>query len=101
MAEDLTRPIIGIENRTAQEVFDIMCDRFRRSAVSAERPGDAILSLATYNAGLLSDHGGGNVSWWQDYIRAELAYAHDFYQAQVDAYWPLSAVPATPEGEDA
>lgn len=22
----LTRPIVGIENRTAQEVFDIMCD---------------------------------------------------------------------------
>lgn len=31
---DLTRPIIGIENRTAQEVFDIMCDRLR----AAEAP---------------------------------------------------------------
>ncbi len=29
MPSDLTRPIIGIQNRTAQEVFDIMCDRFR------------------------------------------------------------------------
>jgi hypothetical protein len=28
--EKLTRPIIGIENRTALEVFDIMCDRIRR-----------------------------------------------------------------------
>lgn len=27
-SEDILRPIIGIENRTAQEVFDIMCDRF-------------------------------------------------------------------------
>lgn len=26
---ELTRPIIGIENRTAQEVFDIMADRIR------------------------------------------------------------------------
>lgn len=26
---DLRRPIIGIENRTAQEVFDIMCDRIQ------------------------------------------------------------------------
>jgi hypothetical protein len=25
--DQLTRPIIGIENRTALEVFDIMCDR--------------------------------------------------------------------------
>lgn len=29
VADSLTRPIIGIENRTAQEVFDIMCDRLR------------------------------------------------------------------------
>jgi len=28
---EVTRPIIGIENRTAQEVFEIMCDRFRTS----------------------------------------------------------------------
>lgn len=27
--ENLMRPIAGIENRTAQEVFDIMSDRFR------------------------------------------------------------------------
>ena len=33
---DHTRPIIGIENRTAQEVFDIMCDRLR-SALAQER----------------------------------------------------------------
>jgi len=32
---ELTRPIIGIENRTPQEVFDIMVDRFR----AAERSG--------------------------------------------------------------
>lgn len=29
---ELTRPIIGIEHRTAQEVFDIMCDRIRAVA---------------------------------------------------------------------
>lgn len=46
-------------------------------------------ALAHYDAGLLSDYGGGNVSWWQDYIRAELAYAHDFYEAQMIANWPL------------
>jgi hypothetical protein len=30
---ELTRPIIGIENRTAQEVFDMMCDRIRYAKV--------------------------------------------------------------------
>lgn len=34
--EAMTRPIIGIENRTAQETFDIMCDRIRTTLSSAE-----------------------------------------------------------------
>ena len=50
-------------------------------------------ALARYDAGLLSDYGGGNVSWWQDYLRAELAYAHDFYEVQMIANWPLPAPP--------
>lgn len=38
MVTDLTRPIIGIENRTAQEVFDIMCDRLRAELGNEEAP---------------------------------------------------------------
>jgi len=34
--EGLMRPIIGIENRTAQEVFDILCDRFRPAITAYE-----------------------------------------------------------------
>lgn len=41
------------------------------------------LTLDCYDAGLLNDFGGGNVEWWQDYIRAELARAHEFYQSQI------------------
>lgn len=37
-----------------------------------------------YDAGLLGDGGGGDVAWWQDYIRAELERAHEFYQAEID-----------------
>lgn len=36
MSDELLRPIIGIEHRTAQEVFDIMCSRIRlNSPISA------------------------------------------------------------------
>ena len=35
--------------------------------------------VPTYDAGILNDWGGGNVEWWQDYIRCELGRAHDFY----------------------
>ena len=46
-------------------------------------PDDVVLDR--YDAGILNDFGGGNVEWWQDYIRAELGHAHDFYQSQIDA----------------
>lgn len=32
--ENAVRPIIGIENRTPQEVFDIMCDRIKRTSAA-------------------------------------------------------------------
>jgi hypothetical protein len=44
--------------------------------------------LERYDAGLLNDFGGGNVGWWQDYIRAELERAHDHYQEQLAARDP-------------
>lgn len=43
MTNDLTRPIIGIENRTAQEVFDIMSARF--TAYLANLPGEPVAWL--------------------------------------------------------
>jgi len=41
--------------------------------------------LADYDAGLLNDFGGGNVEWWQDYLRAEIGRANDFWRDQVSA----------------
>ena len=38
-------------------------------------------TVSAYDAGLLSDYGGGNVEWWQDYIRAELTRAHEYYMS--------------------
>lgn len=41
--------------------------------------------LSEYDAGLLNDFGGGNVEWWQDYIRAELGRAYEHYHSQIPA----------------
>ncbi len=43
------------------------------------------VALEEYDAGLLNDYGGGNVEWWQDYIRAELGRAYEHYQSQIAA----------------
>ena len=36
-----------------------------------------------YDAGLINDYGGGNVGWWQDYIRSEIERCNDFYQEKI------------------
>ena len=51
--ERLTRPIVGIEHRTAQEVFDIMADRIRIAL--STRKGSAGDGSATGTTG--GDHG--------------------------------------------
>jgi len=45
----------------------------------------AVEALDAYDAGLLSDYGGGDVDWWWRYIREELSRAHEFYAIQFAA----------------
>lgn len=79
----LTRPVIASSgDRTSVSTSDLW------SLSEFQEP--ASVSLDYYDAGLLNDFGGGDVDWWQDYIRAELARAHDFYQSQVVDYSPPS-----------
>jgi hypothetical protein len=40
--------------------------------------------LKEYDAGLLNDFGGGDIEWWQDYIRSELGRAYEYYYSQLD-----------------
>jgi hypothetical protein len=51
------------------------------------------VALDEYDAGLLNDFGGGNVEWWQDYLRAELGRAYEHYQSQ------MPTQPAQEQGE--
>lgn len=46
ITDELTRPIIGIENRTGQEVFDIMADRFRALRSKSEAVGVPTVAAA-------------------------------------------------------
>lgn len=53
--------------------------------LAALRPTPAPDVVEAYDAGILNDYGGGDVNWWQDYIRAELERAHEHYQSQFAA----------------
>jgi hypothetical protein len=46
-------------------------------------PAPSVPELEEYDAGALNDFGGGNVGWWQDYIRSELGRAYEFYCGQL------------------
>lgn len=43
--EAATRPIIGIANRSAQEVYDIMCDRIRMLSAAAAVKAEPVLHV--------------------------------------------------------
>jgi len=75
---------------------------------SQQAQGEA-QGFTDYDAGALNDWGGGDVGWWQDYIRSEIERANDHWREQTGPE-PLylappapAAVPeeATPEMEQA
>lgn len=45
----------------------------------------AAAAFSDYDPGLINDHGGGNVGWWQDYIRSEIERANDFWRGQLES----------------
>ena len=54
---------------------------------------DTLAGLLDYDAGLLNDWGDGNVEWWQDYLRAEIGRANEFWREQVENVPVLRSAP--------
>lgn len=86
-------------------------DAHQALAALRDEAGEA--QYADYDAGLLNDFGGGDVGWWQDYLRAEIGRANEFWRSQVETRpapqpeggglpWMVEGVrvdrPAKPEG---
>ena len=45
-----------------------------------ERLRDRVNEIDDYNPGILNDYGEGDVGWWQDYIRSEIAICNDHWR---------------------
>ncbi len=73
-----------------EELCDDAIDAIEQALAT---PVQEPMALEEYDAGVLNDYGGGNVEWWQDYIRAELGRAYEHYQSQ------MATPPATPVQE--
>jgi hypothetical protein len=95
------------DKMTAEQALGLLCSAIRcgddfhehceraseiiRQALTAPRVPEG---LEDYDAGLLNDYGGGNVSWWHDYIRYEVDKANDWWRQQVEAENPAAPAPA-------
>jgi len=66
---------------------DIFAATYEPADAAATPPADArgdVRRLVNYDAGLLNDFGGGDVNWWQDYLRAEIERANEFWREQTE-----------------
>lgn len=85
---------------TSEELF-----RLGWQAAVARQPESEPVEFTDYDPGAINDWGGGNVGWWQDYIRSEINRANDYWREQTgpDSLYtspqPTPQVPAkiTPE----
>lgn len=110
-SESLTRPIIGIEDRTAQEVFDIMCDRiaaWNRRPSTADRGGAVEPSEAEVEAAIVAEadainktHGdpGHAVQWPDDFTPDEQHCRREGMRAGLKAAARIRSALATTAGE--
>ena len=54
-------------------------------AVAVLKVAGEIAQEADYDPGLLNDYGGGNVGWWQDYIRYEVDRCNAYWRGRIEA----------------
>lgn len=103
--EVLTRPIIGIENRTAQEVFGIMCDRVRSYALPTSGAAGAIEDVSPHPSGEgirgaaagFHDEGGDEVAG-QIMLRVDTALAGELSAWSTETMAKISTLTASVDG---
>lgn len=45
-----------------------------------EPDNNGLGEIDDYDCGILNDYGGGNVQWWQDYIRSEIQRCNEYWR---------------------
>ncbi len=45
-----------------------------------------LLKEPDYDCGLLNDYGGGNIEWWQCYIRAEVGRCNGYWRSIIESH---------------
>jgi hypothetical protein len=48
-------------------------------------PIERLQNEPDYDPGLLNDFGGGDVNWWENYIRYEVNAANDWWRSRIEA----------------
>jgi len=71
----------------AENNFINYADRNTGATPAPEVDADAVIEkeIDDYAPGLLNDYGGGNVMWWQDYIREEISNCNDYWRTELES----------------
>ena len=86
-AENLPEMIGDLAKALAEETTERENLERELAAVTEQRDrlAEAARTLPDYDSGVLNDFGGGYVEWWQDYLRAEIGRANDYWRAALAA----------------
>jgi len=68
--------------------LEAILSKYRPVPVVKEQGEAGLDGIVDYDAGLLSNYGGGNVSWWQDYLRHELMACNEHWRAAIQLIHP-------------
>jgi len=75
--------LIDLEFR--RDLFKLQEQQLNDVRAERDRLAEAARTLPDYDAGLLNDFGGGDAGWWQDYIRAEIGRANEYWRTALAA----------------
>jgi len=75
--------IHDLEGRVSSECNTVLCE----SASSQQTVQNCDLSdQPDYDCGLINDYGGGNVSWWMDYLRTEINRCNEYWRSFISSF---------------
>lgn len=66
--------------------YEFIIQEYIEAKLNKRGDVEKLLEEKDYNAGLLNDYGGGNVLWWQGYIRAEIDRCNEYWRSNIKSY---------------
>lgn len=68
----------------ADQYMDDLESRLKKVEARMEEARESLETDPDYDTGLINDYGGGNIGWWQDYIRSEIERCNEYWKERIE-----------------